>query len=82
VGAEANLSPSPADGEAIIQVSGRIKWFDSVKGYGFIKPANGLQGDVLLHQSCDESIFDISDIADRDFVCCTGALFIFFENIY
>jgi CspA family cold shock protein len=52
VGAEANLSPSPADGEAIIQVSGRIKWFDSVKGYGFIKPGNGIQGDVLLHQSC------------------------------
>src|SRR3954469_12801764 len=52
VGAEANLSPSPADGEAIIQVAGRIKWFDSVKGYGFIKPADGLQGDVLLHQSC------------------------------
>ena len=52
MGAEANLSPSPADGEAIIQVSGRIKWFDSVKGYGFIKPGNGIQGDVLLHQSC------------------------------
>jgi CspA family cold shock protein len=52
VGAEANLSSSPVDGEAIIQVSGRIKWFDSVKGYGFIKPANAIQGDVLLHQSC------------------------------
>ena len=52
VGAEANLSTSPVEGEAIIQVSGRIKWFDSVKGYGFIKPANGIQGDVLLHQSC------------------------------
>jgi CspA family cold shock protein len=52
VGAEANLSPSPIDGEAIIQISGRIKWFDSVKGYGFIKPANAVQGDVLLHQSC------------------------------
>jgi CspA family cold shock protein len=33
-------------------VVGRVKWFDSVKGYGFIKPANGGQGDVLLHQSC------------------------------
>jgi CspA family cold shock protein len=37
---------------AAIQVVGRIKWFDSVKGYGFIKPANGMQGDILLHQSC------------------------------
>jgi CspA family cold shock protein len=39
-------------GEASIQVVGRVKWFDSVKGYGFIKPASGGQGDVLLHQSC------------------------------
>jgi CspA family cold shock protein len=39
-------------GEAAILVIGRIKWFDTVKGYGFIKPASGSQGDVLLHQSC------------------------------
>jgi cold shock protein len=39
-------------GEAVLQIIGRVKWFDSVKGYGFIKPSNGLQGDVLLHQSC------------------------------
>jgi cold shock protein len=38
--------------EAAIQVTGRVKWFDSAKGYGFIKPSNGLEGDVLLHQSC------------------------------
>ncbi|HXI99603.1 MAG TPA: cold-shock protein [Micropepsaceae bacterium] len=52
VGAETTLSPLTAEGEAIIQISGRIKWFDSVKGYGFIKPSAGIQGDVLLHQSC------------------------------
>ncbi len=38
--------------EAIIQIAGKIKWFDSVKGYGFIKPSEGTMGDVLLHQSC------------------------------
>lgn len=38
--------------EAIVQIAGKIKWFDSVKGYGFIKPAEGTLGDVLLHQSC------------------------------
>ena len=42
----------PESGERSIQVAGRVKWFDTTKGYGFIKPANGLQGDVLLHQSC------------------------------
>jgi CspA family cold shock protein len=52
VGVETTLPPSPAEGEAIVQISGRIKWFDAVKGYGFVKPANGAQGDVLLHQSC------------------------------
>ena len=48
---ETQVSALPGDGAAI-QVAGRIKWFDSVKGYGFIKPSNGLQGDILLHQSC------------------------------
>src|SRR5258707_11260794 len=35
-----------------VQVSGSVKWFDLAKGYGFITPSAGLQGDVLLHQSC------------------------------
>jgi CspA family cold shock protein len=39
-------------GEAVVQISGRVKWFDSVKGYGFVKPSDANQGDVLLHQSC------------------------------
>src|SRR5262245_48652448 len=48
-----HLTFPPAEhSEAAIQVVGRVKWFDSVKGYGFIKPASGGQGDVLLHQSC------------------------------
>lgn len=34
------------------EVIGLVKWFDSTKGYGFIKPSNGLPGDVLLHQTC------------------------------
>jgi CspA family cold shock protein len=51
LGAETNL-PCSASDEAIIQIAGRIKWFDVVKGYGFIKPSNSMQGDILLHQSC------------------------------
>jgi CspA family cold shock protein len=49
---ETALQLSPNEGEATVQISGRIKWFDAVKGYGFVKPASGIQGDVLLHQSC------------------------------
>lgn len=32
------------------QVSGTVKWFDAVKGYGFVVPADG-SADVLLHKS-------------------------------
>lgn len=35
----------------IIRVSGRIKWFDVAKGFGFIVPDGGLP-DVLLHVTC------------------------------
>ena len=35
----------------LIQVSGRIKWFDVAKGFGFIIPDNGMP-DVLLHVTC------------------------------
>ncbi len=34
-----------------VEVSGTVKWFDTVKGYGFIVPTDG-SGDVLLHLSC------------------------------
>lgn len=37
--------------EAIQELTGTVKWFDPVKGYGFISPAGGA-GDVLLHHSC------------------------------
>jgi cold shock protein len=35
----------------LVQVSGRIKWFDVAKGFGFIVPDNG-GTDVLLHVTC------------------------------
>jgi CspA family cold shock protein len=49
---EASVTISPAVGEPSQEVIGQIKWFDLTKGYGFIKPASGIQGDVLLHQTC------------------------------
>lgn len=41
-----------APAEATQEITGQIKWFDLAKGYGFIKPAGGTQGDILLHQTC------------------------------
>src|SRR6185436_20061765 len=34
------------------EVASMVKWFDITKGYGFIKPSNGDEGDILLHQTC------------------------------
>lgn len=39
---------APADLETI---TGRIKWFDATKGYGFIVPDDG-SADVLVHVTC------------------------------
>jgi CspA family cold shock protein len=40
------------DEESVVhQVSGRIKWFDVAKGFGFIVPDDG-PPDVLLHAAC------------------------------
>jgi CspA family cold shock protein len=36
--------------EASVQITGKIKWFDAVKGYGFVVPDDD-SGDVLLHFS-------------------------------
>src|SRR5690606_41501891 len=33
------------------EVTGVVKWFDAVKGYGFIIPEDG-RDDVLVHLSC------------------------------
>lgn len=41
-----------AQDNAAQEITGQVKWFDISKGYGFIKPASGVEGDVLLHQTC------------------------------
>jgi cold shock protein len=48
--ADVDTDAGQAGGAALelIEVAGRIKWFDVSKGYGFIVPDNGM-GDVLLH---------------------------------
>jgi CspA family cold shock protein len=38
----------PIDAVDLVEISGRVKWFDVAKGYGFIVPDNGAP-DVLLH---------------------------------
>lgn len=40
-----------AEPQKLIEIRGRIKWFDTARGFGFIVPDNGLP-DVLLHAAC------------------------------
>jgi cold shock protein len=46
-----STSLTPEQPLDVVEVSGRIKWFDVGKGFGFIVPDNGLP-DVLLHVTC------------------------------
>jgi CspA family cold shock protein len=42
-----------SDAEVVaLEVIGSVKWFDLNKGYGFITPSSGAEGDILLHQTC------------------------------
>jgi cold shock protein len=46
-----STSLAPEQPLEVVEVSGRIKWFDVAKGFGFIVPDNGMP-DVLLHVTC------------------------------
>ncbi len=69
----------PPEAEPVVRVIGRIKWFDSAKGYGFIVAEStsdaSLTGDVMLHISClrdygetfaDEGAKIVCDAARRE----------------
>ena len=49
------VDDQPARGAGVgelIELAGRIKWFDIAKGYGFIVPDDAGYGDVMLHVTC------------------------------
>jgi len=37
---------------SLVEIAGKIKWFDIAKGYGFIVPDDAAFGDVMLHVTC------------------------------
>jgi CspA family cold shock protein len=47
-GFDATPELSAIEAVDLVEISGRVKWFDVAKGYGFIVPDNGA-ADVLLH---------------------------------
>jgi len=65
--------------ESGVRLIGRVKWFDSVKGYGFVVPESVegmvLNQDVMMHVSClrafgenaaDEGARIICDVVERE----------------
>jgi cold shock protein len=46
--AMARMAESDERPVELVEVAGRVKWFDAVKGYGFILPDSG-EADVLIH---------------------------------
>ena len=45
----ARSAEPPEDGSSgLVEVAGRVKWFDAAKGYGFLVPDSG-EPDVLIH---------------------------------
>ena len=59
--------------EPVVRVIGRVKWFDSVKGYGFIIVEStsdaALTGDVMLHVSCLRDYGETYADEDARIVC-------------
>ncbi|SLN76952.1 cold-shock protein [Oceanibacterium hippocampi] len=47
---ETPANAGPADEERVV-VEGRVKWFNTVKGFGFITPPEE-EGDVFVHLTC------------------------------
>lgn len=48
-----DFSPHPPITEIPVRMSGRVKWYDSDRGYGFIVSESDPHGsDILLHASC------------------------------
>lgn len=45
-----HASPAPVGGEELIRVTGKMKWFDATRGFGFLI-SDALAGDVLVHFS-------------------------------
>jgi CspA family cold shock protein len=45
---DARTEPADEHPVALVEIAGRVKWFDAAKGYGFVVPDNG-DADVLIH---------------------------------
>ena len=76
---EAAEQVSKVSAESGVRLIGRVKWFDTVKGYGFVVPESVegmvLNQDVMMHVSClrahgensaDEGARIVCDVVERE----------------
>lgn len=49
-------------------MTGRVKWWDAKRGYGFITPDNG-GNDVFVHYSAIQGVSGKKNLADGQEVC-------------
>jgi cold shock CspA family protein len=49
----------PSRASNVIRISGRVKWFDVMRGYGFVIPDNGLLDILLYLSSLKRGGFDV-----------------------
>ena len=76
---EAAKQVSEVSAESGVRLIGRVKWFDTVKGYGFVVPESVegmiLNQDVMMHVSClraygensaDEGARIVCDVVQRE----------------
>lgn len=54
---------SHCEEELSAMLTGKVKWFDSKKGYGFILPENG-KGDVFVHYSAIQSASEFKTLKE------------------
>lgn len=48
------LSANDSDADGAVEVSGRVKWFDATRGFGFVV-SEAIDGDILVHFSILEA---------------------------
>lgn len=66
--APGNEESNTANKEPSFEVTGIVKWFDSVKGYGFII-SDETDTDILLHSSCLKDAGQTSALEGSTIIC-------------
>jgi CspA family cold shock protein len=54
--------------DEVMRVTGKVKWFNQYKGYGFVE-VNGIEEDVFLHFSSIKRS-EIGNVSNNDIILC------------